>query len=248
MSRWHKSEFDFYPEAAFQRRAGGGMTLEGGGSSSSSNATDTYQTDRRIANDSGLVIGGDVGKFDASTTANVSTSLANSGNTTTTNTNTLTDSGNSNSSVNNSGNSTTDSHNVITDGGAFKTVTAGVDAVTGSVNKLLDTAGTMFKTASDNQSGSFSDLLHASTDQNSQVLTLAGRTVDNQNSAFDKLVNVAGKLFDSSKAQNESFQTSVAGAYRSSVAEKAGALDNKTIVILGVAAAAAVAAFAFRKG
>ena len=31
MSRWHKHEYDFYPEHAFQPRATGGMTLEGGG-------------------------------------------------------------------------------------------------------------------------------------------------------------------------------------------------------------------------
>lgn len=31
MSRWHKTEFDFYPEAAFCQRACGGMTLHGGG-------------------------------------------------------------------------------------------------------------------------------------------------------------------------------------------------------------------------
>lgn len=201
----------------------------GGGSSSSSNATDTYQTDRRIVNDSGLVIGGDVGKFDASTTANGNTANSN-------NTNTVTD--NSNRSIVSN----------VTDGGAFATVTAGTNALTGSVNKLITGAVDIFTTASDNQRDTYSDLLSNSTAQNSQVLGLAGQSLNNQSSAFDKLIGVAGKLFDSSKAQNESFQTSVAGAYQSAVSEKSGSLDNKTIVILGVVAAAAVAAFALRKG
>lgn len=35
MSRWHRTEFDFFPEHAFQRRPCGGMTLEGGGGGNS---------------------------------------------------------------------------------------------------------------------------------------------------------------------------------------------------------------------
>lgn len=204
--------------------------VNGGGSSSSSNQTDTFQTDRRIVNDSGLVLQGDGNKFDASTTATGNT--ANSGNTTT---------------------ATVDSHNVTNtlDGGAIKasmdTVTAGTAVVGKGFTDLIGGATKIFTTASDNQRETFGDLLNNSTAQNSQVLSLAGKTIDGQNSTFDKLVNVAGKLFDSSKAQNEAFQTSVAGAYQTAVAEKSGGLDNKTIVILGVAAAAALA-FTMRKG
>lgn len=40
----------------------------------------------------------------------------------------------------------------------------------------------------------------------------------------------------------------IAGAYQTATAEKSGSLDNKTIMILGLAAAAAVALFAFKKG
>lgn len=224
MSKWHKTEFDFYPVSAFKKRAGGGMTLEGGGSSSSSNATDTYNTDRRIVNDSGLVLQGDGNKFDASTTA-----------------------------TGNTANSNNDSHNVtnVTDGGAVKsamdTVTAGVGVVGKGFTDLTNGAVKIFTTASDNQKDTFHDLLGASTTQNNNALTLAGKSIDSNNGAFDKLIGMAGKLFDSSKAQNEAFQTSVAGAYQTAVAEKSGGLDNKTIVILGVAAAAALA-FSMRKG
>lgn len=38
--RWHSTEFDFYPDAAFSPRAGGGMTLEGGKGGNSAPAPD----------------------------------------------------------------------------------------------------------------------------------------------------------------------------------------------------------------
>lgn len=47
MSRFHKTEFDFYPECAFLPRPGGGMTLEGG-KGSSAPAPDPRLVDAQI--------------------------------------------------------------------------------------------------------------------------------------------------------------------------------------------------------
>lgn len=206
-----------------------------GGSSSSNNATDTTQVDRRIANDSGLVIGGDVGKFDASTTVDAST-VAN-GNTA------------------NSNNTTTNTTTITTlDGGAIHdamgVVTAGTSAIAGGYSKLVDGATKIFTTASDNQRDTFSDLLGASTSANAAALSAGREGLTRAYSGLDSLVNVATQMFKSNESANDTLRTSVAAAYQTAQAEKSGSLDNKTIVILGVvAAAAAVAAVvAKRKG
>lgn len=74
----------------------------------------------------------------------------------------------------------------------------------------------------------------------SALLTGTGR-------GFEALLGVADKLFDRGAGALEKQAASVADAYREATAEKSGTLDNKTIVMLGVAGAVALVMVA-RKG
>lgn len=49
MSRWHRTEFDFLPEQAFQPRPAGGMTLEGGGGGGGNSAAQNAATMMQLA-------------------------------------------------------------------------------------------------------------------------------------------------------------------------------------------------------
>lgn len=61
---------------------------------------------------------------------------------------------------------------------------------------------------------------------------------------YSKLLDVTQTLFNQSQGLIGQTQKSVADAYQQAQAEKSGALDNKTILILGVVVAGAVAAVA----
>lgn len=216
--------------------------LFGGGdsnSSASTSSTTSNQTDRRIANDSGLVLQGDGNAFDTSTywqnndssnrstTQDFSTAWQNNDS--------------SNRSLTNSGNSTTT--NTITDGGiakdAFATVTASQKVVGASFSDLLTGATKIFTTQSNNQKDSFADLLGANTTNNNAALAAGSSGLKSAYEGFGALVTSANKVLEGNARSTENLGKTVAAAYQTATAEKAGGFDNKTIVILAVVAGAA---------
>lgn len=68
---------------------------------------------------------------------------------------------------------------------------------------------------------------------------------------FSKLIdtanNLTSKLFDKGESLIGQTQKSVADAYANATAAKSGAIDNKTLMILGIAAIGAVAIVAGKK-
>lgn len=91
-----------------------------------------------------------------------------------------------------------------------------------------------------NQSQGFTQLLDASGE-------LLGTITNSQASGFDKLVSVAGDLFTQGQNMIGTTQKAVADAYGQAQNDKAGTIDNRTLIVLAVAAAAALA-FVKRKG
>ena len=69
----------------------------------------------------------------------------------------------------------------------------------------------------------------------------------NNQEGFNKLLGVAESLWTKSEGLIGQTQKSVADAYSQAQTDKAGTIDNKTIIVLAVAGAAALA-FASRKG
>lgn len=195
---------------------GGQRYLNGGGSSESSNSTATTNTDRRIANDGGLVLQGDANKFDASS----------NGNTINTTTNT-------------------------TDGGAvgdaMDFATEGVKVVGKGFTDLIKGGTEIFTVQSDNSRKSFSSLLGSAEANNSRALDVGRDGLTRSYGAFESLVSSAGKMFDAGTKQNAIATESIGKAYQTATAEKSGAMDNKTMMVLGLAAAAVVGVIAFKK-
>lgn len=56
---------------------------------------------------------------------------------------------------------------------------------------------------------------------------------------FGKLLDLTGKVFDVGSGVIKAGQQMTADAYQTATAEKSGSIDNKTIMILGIAGAAA---------
>ena len=239
----------------------------GGDSNSTTSTTDAAQTDRRITNDSGLVLQGDNNKFDSSTHLQV----ADSSNRSTDNRVNVTDTSNRSTWADNrvnvsdtSNRSQTDNSVVnVTDGGIVKsamdTVTAGQGAIAKGFTDLVKGSTDIFTTLSNNDSknfgkltdtsnNEFQGLLGASTSQNAAALSAGQSMLNNAFAGFNSLMGATGKLMDTTasatKAQNESVQT----AYQTATAEKSGTVDNKTILVLGLAAMAAGLVYIFKKG
>lgn len=194
-------------------RPGGRLCFKGG-SSASSNDTSTVNTDRRIVNDGGLVLGGDVGQFDASS----QDTNTNSGNTTIT----------------------------TTDSGAVKdamgVVTHGQDVIGASYDRLVSGAENIFQDNSD----SFGKLLDAQSYGSAAALSTAERGVTNAYGGFNSLLSVADRMFKSNDSNTATLREAVGAAYQTATAEKSGSIDNKTMLMLGLAGAAAVAIIAFK--
>lgn len=106
----------------------------------------------------------------------------------------------------------------------------------GIVTRALDSVDTWNAT---NAEG-FTQLL----DTSGQLFTSVGSS---QASGFDKLVSVAGDLFNQGQGLIGQTQKAVADAYSTAQSDKAGAIDNRTLIVLAVAGAAALA-FVNRKG
>lgn len=65
------------------------------------------------------------------------------------------------------------------------------------------------------------------------------KLLDTSNDAFSKVLNLTGKVFDAGVGVIKAGQQMTADAYQTATAEKSGSIDNKTIMILGIAGAAA---------
>jgi hypothetical protein len=81
------------------------------------------------------------------------------------------------------------------------------------------------------------------------LFSRALNTVDLSNATnaegFTQLLDAAGNLFDRGEGLIGQTQKSVADAFSQAQNDKAGTIDNRTIIVLAVAGAAAL--FAFRK-
>lgn len=213
-----------------------------GGSSSSSASSATNATDNRIANDSGLVVtGGSSLQQDNSLRLTNNTSDSR-----------VTDSGNTtNTNLSNYDNSVT----TLTDGGSVK---AAMDAATtGYANLMKATqiqAQENARVAAANAqaqseglarlSGAMSDVNSTSRANYAALLDSTDTNVARAYGGMNNLVGLADKLFtqtsDVATAQAAGFTQAIGQAYDSAKASATGSLDNKTIMILGLAGVVAV--------
>lgn len=106
----------------------------------------------------------------------------------------------------------------------------------GIVSRALDS----IDLSNANQAESFSNLLDASA-------TGFDKLVGAQSSGFTDLIEVAEGLWSQGQNLIGTTQKAVADAYGQAQADKAGTIDNRTLIVLAVAGAAALA-FVKRKG
>ena len=237
-------------------RNGRRLYFKGGSTSSATTSTtSTSIEDHRVANDRGLVLGGGVGMFDASNRSDNSLRVNDSSDRSINTDNKRDMSVRVNDSSDRSNNSVTTTN--VTDGGAFGTVTAGVGVVGQSFENLITGATDLFGQASKEDTKRFKAALDASSSSTAAALSAsqastqaalnAGQAGLSQSfGGFGSLLNSAEKLWAGNDKALTTATSAIAGAYQNAASEKAGALDNKTIMILGVAGAAALA-FAMRK-
>lgn len=119
------------------------------------------------------------------------------------------------------------------DGSSISIVSNTTDA--GLVSRALDSVD---KASATNAQG-FAQLLDASGDN-------YARLVGAQSSGVSQLLGTAERLFNQGQALIGQTQKSVADAYSQAQNDKGGTIDNRTIIVLAVAGAAAFA-FANRK-
>lgn len=134
-----------------------------------------------------------------------------------------------------------DKRNAVQDGiglsgdGSSVTVTNNITDA-GIVSRALDS----LDLGNANNAQGFGKLLDASGE-------LLGTITSSQASGFDKLIGVAADMWNQGQNLIGTTQKSVADAYSTAQSDKAGAIDNRTLIVLAVAAAAALA-FMNRKG
>lgn len=116
------------------------------------------------------------------------------------------------------------------DPGALKSMEA---ALLG--NKAVTESALNFSLASQGNS------LAAVRDSSDRALGFASSANATLGAGFAKLLEVGKSMFDTNVAAVDRAGAMTQAAYRDATAEKSGTLDNKTILILGVAAAAALA-------
>jgi hypothetical protein len=198
----------------------GGGYLCGGGGSRSSSAQTTYNTDKRLAvGDGGFGISAD--NSSVGFTENNSFTDARSFD--------LYDSRSFDVNTSDSNNTTNSNNTTINafDGGAIS------DAFDATKRALSSIDSAVSQTIG----------------SNTDVMTMANNTIKLANATnadgFDKLLGVAENLFNQSQSLIGQTQASVADAYSQASSDKSGSIDNRTIIVLAVAGAAAL--FAFRK-
>lgn len=202
-------------------KLGGGYVCGGGGSRSSSAQT-TYNTDKRLAvGDGGFGVSAD--NSNVGFTENNTFTDARSFD--------MYDSRSFDVNTSDSNNTTNSNNTTINafDGGA---ISGAFDATKRALSSI-DSA--------------VSQTIGSNTD----VLTMANNTIKLANATnadgFDKLLNVAENLFAGGNQLLSQTQASVADAYSQAQNDKAGTIDNRTIIVLAVAGAAAVYAMSRRK-
>ena len=221
-------------DAVTMRKVGGGAVYGFGGDSSSRSSSDTFNTDKRVVVDSGIGISGD------------NTSLG--------------------FETNNSFTTVTQTENTanITDGGI---VSRGLDTVdnalarafnsinTSSANNdegfqgLLSAVNKNTVTTADSFSGMLSTLNRSSDNNSANLQSMVGtlsRNNDTLANGFDSLMSAAQTLWTNGEKLIGQTQQSVADAYSQAQTDAKGTIDNKTIMVIAVAGAAALA-FASRK-
>lgn len=203
-------------DAVSMRKVGGGIVCGFGGDSSSRSSSDTFNTDKRVVVDSGIGISGDNTSLGFETTNNLTTVTQTS----------------------NTAN--------ITDGGI---VSRGLD----TVDNALARAFNSINTRSANNDEGFQGLLSAvnqntvTTGSNfSGMLNTLNRNNDTLGNGFDSLLSAAQTLWTNGEKLIGQTQQSVADAYSQAQTDAKGTIDNKTIMVIAVAGAAALA-FASRR-
>lgn len=147
---------------------------------------------------------------------------------------------NSNRSVNNSGNTSYSTTNTSVDPGALRAMESALmrnEAVTREAFKFADSANTE---ALDAARASVDRSIGAASSTLDKAFSFARDADVSARAGFDKLLNLGASMFDTSAKAVNKAQDMTAAAYSAATAEKAGALDNKTILILGLAGAAAL--------
>lgn len=224
-------------------------------SSSSSSSNTSTATDNRLAIGNGS-IGSSTGGIvslsdmrDQSTSLNVSDSSNRS----------VTDQ--SNRSVNNSGNTTTTTTISSIDPGALRTMERamlGNETVSREAFKFADSVS---RTSADLSSGALDQAFAAVQGANAANVSVLDKAFDSisstlsyqktadasRDAGFSKLLDLGKSMFDSNVKAVQNAQTLTSQAYQQATAEKAGSLDNKTITMLGIAAAAVFGLMAWRK-
>lgn len=85
-------------------------------------------------------------------------------------------------------------------------------------------------------------MLGTITNTNNQAFTVVDSALDFSSESFSKLLETQKSMFDTSQGLIGQTQKSVADAYAQAQTEAKGTIDNKTIMVLGVAAAVALVA------
>lgn len=227
----------FSPDARELRPVGPGgrRLLFKGGSSTSSTASQTTNQDNRIANDSGLVATGgsllvqDKRQDNSFSLSNSDSSVRNSNNSSTDN------------STRDSGNSTTIT---VTDGGAVK---AALDAATGGYKSLLASTDNSIARLT----ASMADVTRTGSENYKELLSSTDTSIAKAYGGVNSLVSLADKLFsetaNTNTAMASGFTDAVGKAYDNAKAAATGSIDNRTIMVLGVAGAVAAVAILGRK-
>lgn len=94
---------------------------------------------------------------------------------------------------------------------------------------------------------SASDLAEAQREAQDKAYSFAEKSNATVGAGFSQLLSLGKSMFDSNIKAVENVGALTTEAYRSATTEKSGSLDNKTITILGLAAAAAFALMAWKK-
>lgn len=227
--------FDYIAPAAHELRpveACGRVRLyKGGSSSSSASSSTTNATDNRIVNDSGLIAtGGSTLVRDDSLSFNMAVDDSSIKTSNSNNDNSL-NFQNNDSRVTNTNVTATDFGSVQ---GGISAAMAAVNSATSGATSLLKSADFQTATVMNTLSDGLSDGLSSAYGGYSQLLSTSSKLL--QQSADNQTTMASG------------FTSAVNKAYDNASAAASGTIDNRTIMVLGVAAAAVAAVVVFKKG
>lgn len=147
----------------------------------------------------------------------------------------------------------------MVDPGALRAMEAAITSNTAATQSAIASANSSAAAAAAAASKASADAIASANASQRSALDFATGANATNAAGFSQLLDTGLEMFtlagDSIRsATTDAFNlvdatnSGIAGAYQTATAEKSGSLDNKTIMILGLAAAAAVALFAFKKG